>query len=60
VTAGLCKKPEQWPWSSYRGTAGYTRRFSFVDDAPIRAYFPPGAAGQRLLRAYVEEGVTEL
>src|SRR5947209_3427790 len=32
VRDGLCERPHDWSWSSYRGTAGYTRRLYFVDD----------------------------
>jgi putative transposase len=59
VAAGACDRPQEWPWSSYRGTAGYTRPFRFVDDRPIRALFPPGRTGRQALRAYVEESVTD-
>jgi REP-associated tyrosine transposase len=54
VVAGLCERPQDWPWSSYRGTAGYTRKFSFIDDRPIRAYFDRSAIGQAAMREYVE------
>jgi REP-associated tyrosine transposase len=30
VRAGLCKRAEDWPWSSYRATAGLTRTPSFL------------------------------
>lgn len=60
VAAGLCRRPQDWPWSSYRGTAGYARPFRFVDDHRIREYFAKGRAGLRALRAYVEQGLTEL
>lgn len=60
VKAGLCKRPQDWPWSSYGGTAGYSRPFRFVNDTRIRDFFEPGQAGKRALRAYVEEGLTEL
>jgi REP element-mobilizing transposase RayT len=59
VRAGLCERPQDWPWSSYRGTAGYDKGFPFVDDAPIRELFGPGPEGQELLRAFVEDAVTE-
>jgi REP element-mobilizing transposase RayT len=39
VRAGLTQSPSEWPWSSYRGTAGLDGRFAFVRDEPIRAYF---------------------
>jgi putative transposase len=61
VVGGLCERPQDWPWSSYRGTAGYARGFPFVDDAPIRSYFDKGQAGRKALRAFVEyaDAVTE-
>jgi REP element-mobilizing transposase RayT len=42
VRAGLCESPADWPWSSYRGTAGLDGGFAFVDDTPIRDYFGGG------------------
>lgn len=30
VRAGLCKTPEDWPWSSYRATAGLTPTQSWL------------------------------
>ena len=39
VRAGLCERPRDWYWGSYRGLAGYDAGFSFVDDAPVLAYF---------------------
>jgi hypothetical protein len=59
VAAGLCDRPQDWRWSSYRGTAGYARPFRFVDDRRIRQYFEKGRAGVRALRAFVEQGLTE-
>jgi REP element-mobilizing transposase RayT len=58
VEAGLCKQPQDWLWSSYRGTAGYGEQFDFVDDSAIRAYFGDGPRGTERLRAFVEEAVT--
>jgi len=60
VAAGLCKRPQDWPWSSYGGTAGYARPFRFVDDRRIRDYFEKGRSGLKALRNYVEQGLTEL
>ena len=60
VAAGLCERPQDWPWSSYRGSAGYDRGFPFVDDGVIREFFgSEPAAATELLRAFVEEAVTE-
>lgn len=55
VVAGLVAAPQDWPWSSYRGTAGYAKPFPFVDDTPIRELFGDGSEGLELLRAFVEE-----
>jgi len=39
VRAGLCERPGEWLWSSFRGTAGLDGAFALVDDEPIRSYF---------------------
>jgi REP element-mobilizing transposase RayT len=39
VRAGLCASPQDWPWSSYAGTAGLRQQFSFVDDRSIKALY---------------------
>lgn len=33
VEAEMVERPQDWEWSSYPGTAGYTRPFPFVNDA---------------------------
>lgn len=35
VRAGLCRSPEEWPWSSFAGTAGLGERSTFVADELI-------------------------
>jgi putative transposase len=57
VRAGLVERPDDWVWSSYAGTAGYTEPFTFVDDRPIRECFGTGPDGLEFLRAFVEEAV---
>ena len=57
VRAGLVARPQDWPWSSYAGTAEYAKPFPFVDDAPVRACFGADAEALELLRAFVEEAV---
>ena len=37
VVEGLCRRPEDWRWSSYRTTAGLVDDFSFVDAADVIA-----------------------
>jgi hypothetical protein len=59
VEAGVVERPQDWYWSSYRGTAGYDEGFSFVDDRSIRELFGPGPFGTELLRAFVEKRVTD-
>jgi REP element-mobilizing transposase RayT len=39
VKAELCERPQDWYWSSYRGTAGYAKPFAFVDDTALLAFF---------------------
>jgi hypothetical protein len=51
------ERPDDWVWSSYAGTAGYTEPFTFVDDRPIRECFGTGPDGLEFLRAFVEEAV---
>jgi putative transposase len=59
VRAGLCPRPETWPWSSYAGTAGHLPpTFRFIDDARIRDHFGRDAYGQERLRRFVEQAVT--
>ncbi|MGH3009593.1 MAG: transposase [Gaiellaceae bacterium] len=35
VEAGLCARPEDWPWSSYAGTVGLAEVASFLDPTPL-------------------------
>lgn len=54
VRAHMCEQPEDWPWSSYLGSAGFTRPFRFVDDAlPLGILAADRAEAQRLLRIFV-------
>jgi putative transposase len=50
VEAGMCEQPQDYVWSSYRGTAGYDDGFPFVADSELLSYYGPDrdAAGQRL------------
>lgn len=58
VRARLCERPQDWYWSSYASSAGYARRFPFVDDRPVLDMLHPDTPeAQRLLRASVEKGV---
>ena len=41
VRAGLCKRPEDWPWSSCRATLGYGARERFLSVRPTLDRFSP-------------------
>ena len=61
VRAGLCERPEEWPWSSYRATAGLDPRPAFLADAEVLSL--SGASfddGRRRYREFVAEGVAQL
>jgi REP-associated tyrosine transposase len=53
VRAGLCKRAEDWPWSSYRATAGLTRVPAFLHTEWLLEQF---AGKQARYRAFVAEG----
>jgi putative transposase len=56
VEAGLCRLPEDWPWSSYRAAIGLTRGESFVDPrAVLAAFAAPLEVSRARLRRFVEE-----
>jgi REP element-mobilizing transposase RayT len=55
VRAGLCERPQDWLWSSYRGTAGYARPFPFVDDRRFVEFFDEDRTRAiQKLRVFVE------
>ena len=51
VEAGLCRQPQAWPWSSYAGSVGLERGFTFVDSAIVLESF---AGRVESLRDFVE------
>jgi len=59
VRAGRGKKPEDWTWSSYRATAGFTRVPDFLTvDWILSQFAKTKQRGQGLYRAFVREGMT--
>jgi putative transposase len=52
VRAGLCARPEAWPWSSYRAVAGIAPQPSFLNLELVRDYWDPatGRAAEKLRR----------
>jgi putative transposase len=44
VEAGLCARPDEWPWSSYRATVGLDRAPPFLDIGGLLSFFGDEAA----------------
>jgi REP element-mobilizing transposase RayT len=53
IRAGMCALPHQWPWSSYRATAGLDARPTFLDLGWL------GEWGRDRYRSYVLEGLEQ-
>lgn len=57
VEAGLCAQPADWPWSSYRATAGLRPRPRFLaTERILTALDHRPAVARRLYRAFVCDG----
>lgn len=55
VRAGLCSRPEDWWWSSYRATIGLAPCPPYLDAGWVQALFHRDSrVGARLLRRFVE------
>jgi REP element-mobilizing transposase RayT len=55
VRAKLCARPEDWVWSSCRGTAAYDEPFPFIDDRAFVSFFDEDRAkAVPQLRVFVE------
>ena len=55
--AGVCRRPEDWSWSSYAGMLGLADLPPFVDAAEVLASFGSGDVGRARLRTFVEDGL---
>jgi REP element-mobilizing transposase RayT len=56
VERGLCGAPDQWPWSSYRASAGLERPPSFLDGSRLLSYFGDRSDRARTVyRAFVDD-----
>ena len=61
VRAGLCERPEDWPWSSCRATLGSERRERFLSVRPTLDRFSSDRdVARTLLREWIEEGQREI
>jgi putative transposase len=59
VEAGLCARPETWPWSSYASTVGLSSGFRFVDASRVLSLFHEDTAvAIERLRGFVEPPLT--
>jgi REP element-mobilizing transposase RayT len=58
VRAGICSKPVDWEWSSYRPTAGLGRKPDFLEtDWILERFSRRRAQALRLYAAFVAEGI---
>jgi REP element-mobilizing transposase RayT len=55
VRAGLCRDPGDWPWSSFRATAGLEPCPRFLAAARVRRLFGRGPAAAEAYAAFVRE-----
>lgn len=61
VRAGLCAHPDEWPWSSYRATAGMDPRPGFLADGELlRGFASSTNEARRLYVQFVAAGLAEL
>jgi putative transposase len=61
VRAGLCGRPEQWPWSSYRAAIGVTPRFPWLAIGELLLLFADSSTTAReRYRSFVEEGADRI
>ena len=57
VRVGECNDPGDWPWSSFRATAGLDPCPRFLAAARVRRQFARGPRGAELYAAFVRERV---
>lgn len=55
VRAGICSDPADWPWSSFRATAGLESCPRFLAVGRVRRLFGRGNTGAELYGAFVRE-----
>ena len=60
VRAGLCRSPADWPWSSYRATAGLEPAHPFLSTSGILSLFAEDRLNaQRRYRDYVRDAFSD-
>jgi REP element-mobilizing transposase RayT len=60
VRAGICRSPEEWPWSSYRAVAGLEFMPAFLAGEELLKHFGKAAdAAREDYRSFVRAGVED-
>ncbi len=60
VRAGICSHPSDWPWSSYRATAGLSDAEPFLTtDWLLTQFAPTRKLAQKSYRDYIAEGLAD-
>jgi putative transposase len=60
VRAGLCRSPADWPWSSYRATAGLEPAHPFLQTPGLLDLFDEErSSAQKSYRDYVQDGLSD-
>jgi REP element-mobilizing transposase RayT len=57
VAAGLCDDPADWPWSSFRATAGLEPCPRFLAAARVRQQFGGGTRGAERYASFVRDRI---
>lgn len=58
IEGGLCGRPDEWPWTSYRASAGLERAPPFLDVGRLLSYFGDETDRARITyRAYIDDVV---
>ena len=60
VAAGLCEDPADWPWSSFRATAGLDPCPRFLAGARVRRHFARGRRGAELYSTFVRDRIERI
>jgi putative transposase len=55
VRAGLCRRPERWPWSSYPALLGLAPAPFVATNAVLRLFGPTARSARVRLREFVDE-----
>jgi len=58
VRARICRRPEEWPWSSYRANIGLAKAPAFLDNDWLASVFGGDVSkGRSRFRRFVDDGL---